>query len=57
MADNFRRVSLPTPLVDAVEDYIKKTKRWRSIADFIAEAVRLRLEELEKNKQGEEAGS
>jgi len=50
MSDNFRRISLPTPLVDDVEGYVKRTKRYRSIADFIAEAVRLRLEQLEEKE-------
>jgi Arc/MetJ-type ribon-helix-helix transcriptional regulator len=46
MVDGFRRISLPSPLVDTVERLVKKTKRYRSIADFVAEAVRLRLEQL-----------
>lgn len=41
-----RRVSLRTPLVDAIEKYIENDERYSSIADFVTEAVRLRLNEL-----------
>ena len=41
-------VSLRQDLVDGIEELMKRTKRYRSIAEFVAEAVRLRLEQLGK---------
>jgi len=46
----FRSVSLNAHLFGAVEDYIKdQGKRYRSVADFVSEATRLRLEDYEKS--------
>jgi len=42
----FRSVSLKADLVDAVEDYIERDKRYRSIAEFMSEAARMRLQEM-----------
>jgi metal-responsive CopG/Arc/MetJ family transcriptional regulator len=44
----YRNISLRADLVGEIEKVIKN-KRYRSIAEFVAEAARLRLEELEKN--------
>jgi len=45
----FRSVSLNADLFGAVEDFIRqKGTRYRSVADFVSEATRLRLEQLEK---------
>jgi len=45
----FRSVSLSADLFGAVEEFIRqKGTRYRSVADFVSEATRLRLEELEK---------
>ena len=41
-----RRVSLRTPLVEAIEKYIENDERYSSIADFVTESVRIRLNEL-----------
>ena len=47
-SEGFRGVSLKKELVDEVEALLKKRKRWRSITDFVSEAVRLRLEDLKQ---------
>ena len=46
----FRGVSLQKEIIDAVEKYLKSNPDapYRSVAEFISEAVRRRLEELEK---------
>lgn len=41
-------ISMPKSLVKDVEIFINKNGRYRSITDFIVEATRTRLEELEK---------
>jgi metal-responsive CopG/Arc/MetJ family transcriptional regulator len=48
---DFRSVSLKTELVEAIEDYIKDDKRYRSVPEFLAEAARMRLEELSRLKK------
>jgi len=45
----FRSVSLSADLVGEIENYIQKSKRYRSIADFVSESSRLRLEQLENS--------
>ncbi len=42
----FRRISIQDQLIDQVEEFIKKHGCYRSIAEFVSEAVRLRLEQL-----------
>jgi Arc/MetJ-type ribon-helix-helix transcriptional regulator len=42
----YRYVNLPANLVEQVENIIKARGIYNSIADFVAEAVRLRLEQL-----------
>jgi Arc/MetJ-type ribon-helix-helix transcriptional regulator len=44
----YRSVSLKPSLVADIETHVGKDKRYRSIADFVSEAARLRLEELEQ---------
>ena len=51
---NYRGVSLPDELVERVEQLIKNLGTYRTIAEFVSEAVRLRLEALEKRKKREE---
>jgi predicted DNA-binding protein len=51
---NYRGVSLPDELVERVEQLIKKRGTYRTIAEFVSEAVRLRLETLEKREKTEE---
>ena len=54
MSTKYVKVSLPEEFADKINPYIK-SGLYRSFAEFVKEAVRLRLEELEKKK--EEAGS
>jgi hypothetical protein len=44
----FRGVSLQKEVIDAVEKYLKNNPNapYRSVAEFISEAIRLRLQEL-----------
>jgi len=51
---NYRGVSLPDNLVIRVERLIRKSGSYRTIAEFVSEAVRLRLEALEKRGKAEE---
>jgi len=51
---NYRGVSLPDELITKVEQLIKKFRTYRTIAEFVSEAVRLRLESLEKPEKTEE---
>ena len=51
---NYRGVSLPDELVEKVEQLIQKLRTYRTIAEFVSEAVRLRLEALEKHDKAEE---
>jgi Arc/MetJ-type ribon-helix-helix transcriptional regulator len=46
---SFRGVSLQSTVVNDVEDLIKRFPRYRSVAEFVSEAVRLRLEAVEQN--------
>jgi Arc/MetJ-type ribon-helix-helix transcriptional regulator len=48
---NYRSVSLNAELVDRVERLIRRLGTYRTIAEFVKEAVRLRLEALEKQNQ------
>ncbi len=50
----FRGVSLKNGLVDEVEKFVKEHHEYKNTADFIHEAVRVRIEELrsvESNKK------
>ena len=48
--DQFRRVAIRRGLIDAVEDFVEKNPQagYKSIADFVQEAVRLRVQEIRK---------
>jgi metal-responsive CopG/Arc/MetJ family transcriptional regulator len=48
MQTGYRSISLPEELVNDVESFVKNSGRYKSISQFIAESVRLRLEELAK---------
>lgn len=48
---NYRSVSLNAELVNRVERLIRRLGTYRTIAEFVKEAVRLRLEALEKQNQ------
>jgi Arc/MetJ-type ribon-helix-helix transcriptional regulator len=50
---NYRGVSLPDELVERVEQLIRNLGTYRTIAEFVSEAVRLRLEALEKHQKME----
>ena len=53
MTSPFRRISLHNDLITKVEEVMEETGRYRSIAEFVSEAVRLRIEQLQKReKQG-----
>jgi len=45
---DFRGISLRKDLMKEVEKFIKRFGRYKSPTDFITEATRLRLEELQK---------
>ena len=55
MVQRYRTVRLPEELVNEIERVIKKHKKYgyRSIAEFVAEAVRRRIEEIEKEENRE----
>lgn len=51
--EGFRKLSINASLVSDIESYIERTKSYKSIAEFVNEAIRLRLTELrEKLSQG-----
>jgi Arc/MetJ-type ribon-helix-helix transcriptional regulator len=45
---NYRSISINDELVDRVKMLIEKLGTYRSVAEFVCEAVRLRIETLEK---------
>jgi metal-responsive CopG/Arc/MetJ family transcriptional regulator len=46
----FRKISIHAELIDRVERLLRQNKGYRSIAEFISEAVRLRIEEVENRR-------
>ena len=51
MPKSYRHVSLPEDLVRRIEKIIEKEKYgYQSIAEFVKDAIRRRLEELEKEE-------
>jgi Arc/MetJ-type ribon-helix-helix transcriptional regulator len=46
---DFRGVSLKRELVEQVEKLVKENPQYKSIADFVHEAVRLRMQEVKKS--------
>jgi Arc/MetJ-type ribon-helix-helix transcriptional regulator len=50
---NYRSVSIHEELVNRVEQLIEKLGTYRTVAEFVKEAVRLRLEALEKLQKAE----
>jgi Arc/MetJ-type ribon-helix-helix transcriptional regulator len=52
--EGFRGVSLKADLVDEIQRFIEEIPTYRSIAEFVSESVRLRMEELRKEKRLEE---
>jgi Arc/MetJ-type ribon-helix-helix transcriptional regulator len=51
---NYRGVSLSDDLIQRVERLIRRLGTYRTIAEFVSEAVRLRLEAVEKLQKAEE---
>ncbi len=49
----FRGVNLKATLIEEVEKLVGDDKPYRSIAEFVSEAVRLRLETLTRNLERE----
>lgn len=47
----FRKISLQTALVDSIEKFIEKYGNYRSIAEFLSEAARLRMEQVTRNHE------
>ena len=48
---NYRSVSVREELVERVEKLIRRVKTYHSIAEFVSEAVRLRVEAVEKQEK------
>lgn len=51
---NYKGISLREELVDRVKTIIQKLGTYHSVAEFVSEAVRLRIEALEKHNKLEE---
>lgn len=52
---NYKSVTLKEELVDHVTKAIRRAGTYHSIAEFVSEAVRLRLETIEKQIKAREA--
>ena len=48
---NYKGVSLPEDLVERVKQLIEKLGTYGTVAEFVKEAVRLRIETLEKQQK------
>lgn len=48
---NYRSVSINDELVERVKQLTKRIGTYHSISEFVAEAIRLRVENLEKNTE------
>jgi len=53
---NYKGVSLPEDLVERVKQLIEKIGTYKTVTEFVKEAVRLRIETLEKQCKFEEEG-
>lgn len=53
MPKGFRSICIRNELIDKIEEHIRNGL-YKSIAEFISEAVRLRLQELEREAGGDE---
>ena len=49
--EGFRGVSLKAEIVNEIEKFLEKNPIYRSVAEFVSEAVRLRMEQLSKVKE------
>ena len=52
---NYRSVSIHEELVQRIKQLIRRLGTYRSVAEFISEAARLRLETVEKQVKTTEA--
>lgn len=50
MREGFKGVSLKTSLYNEVENYVEDSIGYKSVAEFVSEAIRLRLEQLKSQK-------
>jgi len=48
---NYRGVTLREELVERVKRLIERVKTYHSVAEFVSEAVRLRVEAIEKQEK------
>ena len=48
---NYRGVTLKEELVERVKRLIERVKTYHSVAEFVSEAVRLRVEAIEKQEK------
>ena len=51
---NYRSVSINDKVIDRVKKLIETLRTYHSVSEFISEAVRLRVETLEKQYRGED---
>lgn len=49
--EGFRGVSLKADLLNEIEEFIKEFSAYRSVAEFVSEAVRLRMEQVRKARK------
>lgn len=47
-SEGFRGVSLKAEVVKEIEKFIEENPTYRSVAEFVSEAVRLRMEQVRK---------
>jgi Arc/MetJ-type ribon-helix-helix transcriptional regulator len=50
----FRKISIQEELVELVNQYVEESGSYRSIAEFVSEAIRLRLEQLKGKRSTHE---
>jgi len=48
---NYKSVSVNEGLLERVKKLIKRVKTYHSVSEFISEAVRLRVEEVERQEK------
>ena len=50
---NYKSVSLKDELIERIKQLIQKIGTYHSVSEFVSEALRLRIETLEKNVKAE----
>jgi Arc/MetJ-type ribon-helix-helix transcriptional regulator len=53
-AGNYRSVSVREELVERIEELIRRVKTYHSVSEFVSEAVRLRVEAIERQEKARE---